>query len=103
VAHSGVLLVQASLERPGRPRPRHIIRTPRSCSWYRNSESSYSPHQPNQLREVQALGQFAKFQGDPLIDVYTPFSEQDVDALYHPTPVGLPILGRYGEPGPVCR
>jgi lysophospholipase L1-like esterase len=58
-----------------------------------NPESSDSPHQPTQQREVQALGQFAKFQGYPIIDVYTPFSEQDVDALiddtlYHPTPDG---------------
>jgi hypothetical protein len=58
-----------------------------------NPEASTSAHQLTQQREVQALGRYAYFQGYPNIDVYTPFSEQDVDALiddtlYHPTEEG---------------
>lgn len=58
-----------------------------------NPETEESPHQPTQEREVRALGQWATRMGYPLIDVYTPFSEQDVDALiddtlYHPTDEG---------------
>lgn len=58
-----------------------------------NPEASSSPHQPTQKREIFALRQWTERRGYPMIDVWTPFTEQDVDSmlddtLYHPTQAG---------------
>lgn len=55
-----------------------------------NPEREASPHRETQRMGVAKLGRWAQQQGYPTIDVYTPFSEQDVEALiddtlYHPT------------------
>ena len=58
-----------------------------------NPEREASPHKGTQERGVIALRNWSVRQGYPTIDVFTPFSEQDVetlidDTLYHPTETG---------------
>ena len=58
-----------------------------------NPEREASPHRATQESGVIALRNWSVRQGYPTIDVFTPFSEQDVEALidatlYHPTEQG---------------
>lgn len=58
-----------------------------------NPERQASGHREVQRNEVQRWGDWGRRNGYPVIDVYTPFAEADVetlidDTLYHPTPAG---------------